>query len=138
MSVILNAPEEYANTQTDTALANTEAVGYTGDDNGLTAINGVDYNSANSDLVQDVEHVVLVDDVHRLEDRAEINSVTQKYRNGLLTSERYYGNNGNAYLDIDYTDHGNPKSHPVVPHIHRIWFDENGNFHRGQEVKTEK
>ena len=31
MSVILNAPEEYANTQTDTALANAENVGYTGD-----------------------------------------------------------------------------------------------------------
>ncbi len=32
--------------------------------------------------------------------------------------ERYYGADGLPEKDIDYTDHGNPKTHPKVPHIH--------------------
>lgn len=37
------------------------------------------------------------------------NSVTQKKdKNGQIISESYYDENGNAYLDIDYTNHGNP------------------------------
>jgi hypothetical protein len=37
--------------------------------------------------------------------------------------ERYYNQEGMAYLDIDYTDHGNPKMHPNVPHEHDIRFN---------------
>ena len=32
--------------------------------------------------------------------------------------ERHYGADGWADKDIDYTDHGNPKRHPKVPHTH--------------------
>ena len=45
---------------------------------------------------------------------------------GYVVSERYYNNKGEAYLEIHYTCHGNPKTHPVVPHIHRWSKDENG------------
>jgi hypothetical protein len=53
------------------------------------------------------------------------NSVIKKIVGGYVVSERYY-NKGEAYLDIHYTCHGNPKTHPVVPHIHRWSKDENG------------
>ncbi|KAA0944242.1 hypothetical protein FQ087_19170 [Sporosarcina sp. ANT_H38] len=43
--------------------------------------------------------------------------------NGKVLQRRYYDKNGNADLDIDYTNHGNPKAHPKVPHRH----DWNGN-----------
>lgn len=60
------------------------------------------------------------------------NAVIKKIVNGFVVSERYYNNKGEAYLDIDYTCHGNPYTHPVVPHIH-IWTkDESGKLHRGQ------
>lgn len=38
--------------------------------------------------------------------------------NGKVVQRRYYDKDGNADLDIDYTDHGNPKAHPKVPHRH--------------------
>lgn len=44
----------------------------------------------------------------------------------------------NAYLDIDYTDHGNPKTHPTVPHEHSINFDDDGNMNRGKEKEIKK
>lgn len=46
------------------------------------------------------------------------NSVTIIRKNGIVQQERYYDENGLPYWDIDYTDHGNPKQHPVVPHEH--------------------
>lgn len=46
------------------------------------------------------------------------NSVTIIRKNGKVHQERYYDEYGLPYLDIDYTDHGNPKQHPVVPHEH--------------------
>lgn len=30
-----------------------------------------------------------------------------------------YDNEGRAEKDIDYTNHGNPKNHPKVPHTHK-------------------
>ena len=48
------------------------------------------------------------------------NSVVQNYRNGSLCTERYFDENGLPYLDIDYSNHGNPKMHPIVPHEHDI------------------
>ena len=41
--------------------------------------------------------------------------------------ETYIGPDGRAYLEIHYTDHGNPKMHDV-PHEHVITWDESG-FH---------
>lgn len=50
------------------------------------------------------------------------NSVAQNYCDGKFTTERYFGNDGKPYLDIDYTNHGNPEMHPNVPHEHSISF----------------
>ena len=72
------------------------------------------------------------DDAHKLPEEGDPNSVLQNFKDGKLTSERYYDENGKAYLDIDYPDHGNPKWHPDVPYEHPITF-EDGHFHRGAE-----
>lgn len=38
----------------------------------------------------------------------------------------FFDKNGRAQKDIDYTDHGNPKEHPQVPHEHKWdWIDPN-------------
>ena len=57
-------------------------------------------------------------------------SVIKKIVNGYVVSERYYNSKGEAYLDIDYTCHGRPNTHPEVPHIHRWTKDENGRLRR--------
>lgn len=49
------------------------------------------------------------------------NSVIIIKRDGVIHQERYYDEDGLPYLDIDYSDHGNPKQHPVVPHEHH-WY----------------
>ena len=46
-------------------------------------------------------------------------SQIQKDENGNITRIRYYDEKGNAYKDVDYTDHGNPSKHKV-PHTHII------------------
>ncbi len=83
-------------------------------------INKVDYNKAES------IDVGKVNEVHEISSHGAVikdipNSVGQKYNEkGSIISERYYNNNGDAYLDIDYTNHGNSKTHPNVPHQHKI------------------
>jgi hypothetical protein len=66
------------------------------------------------------------------------NSVTIVRKNGKIIQERYYDGNGQAALDIDYTDHGNPKTHPVVPHQHRWHSDDKGKLHRGNWEEIHK
>lgn len=39
-------------------------------------------------------------------------------KSGKTVQRRYYDEDGNADMDIDYTNHGNPKQHPKVPHRH--------------------
>ncbi len=46
--------------------------------------------------------------------------------------ERHYGTDGWVDKDIDYTDHGNPKRHPKVPHTHP-WEWVNGKKERMDE-----
>lgn len=46
------------------------------------------------------------------------------YYNDKLSTERYYGSDGKPYLDIDYSNHGNAKMHPHVPHEHKITFKD--------------
>lgn len=41
----------------------------------------------------------------------------------------------NVYLDIDYTDHGNPKTYPYMPHILGWTKKANGKFHHGHWEK---
>jgi hypothetical protein len=49
------------------------------------------------------------------------NSIIRRVDNdGKLISERIFGPDGRVVKDIHYTDHGNPKQHPKVPHEH-IW-----------------
>lgn len=64
------------------------------------------------------------------------NSVVKKIVGGYVVSERYYNSNGEAYLDIDYTCHGNPKTHPEVPHIHRWYKDKNGHLCRNEKWES--
>lgn len=58
------------------------------------------------------------------------NSVTILRKDGVIYQERYYDKNGNPYLDIDYSDHGNPKKHPIVPHEHEWIKLPNGKYKR--------
>lgn len=91
----------------------------------LQSIDEPEYNTAKSIDVKDVFEVNKVS-CHKVDISGVPNSVTQNYdSSGVLISERYYNEKGNAYLDIDYTDHGNPKMHPVVPHQHKIEMDKN-------------
>ena len=83
-----------------------------------------EYNSAGS---KDVGVVLsqIISSKRKLEMVGIPNSVhIKKDNNGTVLTERYYGANGRAYLDIDYSNHGNPKMHPVVPHQHRITFSD--------------
>lgn len=96
--------------------------------------NGMDYNTAGSGTVKRVDVVTKTYDAHSIPQHGTPNSVSENYRDGTLLSERYYDADGNAYLDIDYSNHSNPKTHPIVPHEHDIWFDENGTMHRAKEV----
>lgn len=110
-----------------------------GSSSGSTSpVNGSDYNTAGSNSVGKVDSVNIVADAHNLSTEGTPNSVTKNYKDGKLDKERYYGDDGKAYLDIDYTDHGNPKTHPKVPHEHDIWFDDDGGFHRGKDKGINK
>ncbi|AHI55911.1 hypothetical protein ACP0AK_01605 [Listeria ivanovii] len=51
------------------------------------------------------------------------------YDGKKVKQRRYYDKNGKAQMDIDYTNHGNAKAHPKVPHRHN--FDSKGN--RGKD-----
>lgn len=92
-------------------------------------VNGRDYNTAQSRSVKNVSSVNNLMDVHKVPMEGKKDSVTKVSRDGKMVTERYYDSKGNAYLDIDYTDHGNPKMHPDVPHEHRI-HKENGSVIR--------
>lgn len=96
----------------------------------------ISFNNAGSSLVGQVDFKNVVSDTHSLPMSGTPNSVTQKEKDGKIVTERYYGEDGNAYLDIDYTDHGNPKTHNTVPHQHEIIF-VNGKPRRGKDKKVE-
>ncbi|MBR5419415.1 hypothetical protein IK110_04190 [Candidatus Saccharibacteria bacterium] len=99
---------------------------------GQKANQSASYNSAKSSLVGTVKTINKQKNAHSTPMKgATPNSVTQNYVNGKLESERYYNERGEAYLDIDYSDHGNSKLHPNVPHQHEIKF-KNGRPVRGE------
>lgn len=62
--------------------------------------------------------------------KSKPNSKSVRYSNGEKIQERYYDENGEAKMDVDYTNHGNPKRHPKVPHRHR-WIN-------GRRMKTDE
>ena len=71
---------------------------------------------------------------HNLPVKDKPNSSIEQYDdNGKLIRRRYYDENGNAYKDIDYTDHGRPDKHKV-PHTHNI-INEDKNIYRKKGVK---
>ena len=109
--------------------------GTTGDKAGRNSspMNGLDYNTAHSNSVRKVEFVTETHNTHSISPYGVPNSVTRSYKGGRLTSERYYDSEGQAYLDIDYSNHGNARTHPIVPHEHDITFDDSGNMHRGKD-----
>lgn len=92
-------------------------------------VNGILINQAQSASVKEVNYAYQVNNAHSLSREYTANSVIQNFKDGNLITERYFDNSGKSYLDIDYTNHGNPKMHPNVPHEHAISF-ESGNFRR--------
>ena len=62
---------------------------------------------------------------HRLPIKYNPNSkIEQKDEYGNVVRIRYYDEKGNAYKDVDYTDHGRPDRHKV-PHTHIIEIGNN-------------
>ncbi len=98
--------------------------GHNGGDEGRIYVNGRDYNSAGSSLVGKVDSITTVANVHFMPTSSNPNSVTRNYNNGKLSTERYFGDDGKPYLDIDYSNHGNAKMHPNVPHEHIITYKD--------------
>ncbi|WP_308578764.1 hypothetical protein [uncultured Selenomonas sp.] len=45
---------------------------------------------------------------------------------GNILTRRWYDEKGRAYRDVDFTNHGNPRRHPKVPHEHRWYWNESG------------
>lgn len=72
----------------------------------------------------------VIGEAHSIPYRGIANSAYDNYKDGILQRRRYYGNDGRPRLDIDMTDHGNPKEHPVVPHYHNWYLDKNGTLKR--------
>ena len=64
------------------------------------------------------ENIVIGNNIHKVPITGEPNSVFDNYKDGKLESRRYYGSTGKVRLDIDLTNHGNAKEHPLVPHAH--------------------
>lgn len=95
-------------------------------------VNGEDYNTANSSSVKAVDSVVITANQHTMPVIGSPNTVVKNYNNGKLNTERYFDKDGKPYLDIDYSDHGNSKTHPVVPHEHDIQITK-GKLHRGKD-----
>ncbi len=97
------------------------------------------YNDAESSDIKIISKINDYDvtDHKQVPNTGKPNSVTRVYNNGKLRQERYYNENGDAYLDIDYTDHKRPDKHPIVPHQHKWEKDENGNLIRKhwEEIK---
>ena len=93
--------------------------------------NGRDYNTAGSASVKRVDNVQIAENKHKKAVESIPDSVIKYYKEGKLESERYFGADGKPYLDIDYTDHGNAKRHPIVPHEHEIVFCGDNKFLRG-------
>lgn len=102
---------------------------------------GMDYNKAGSSGVRKVDKINKIDTTdnkNKLGIKGEPNSVTKNYKHGRMIQERYYDENGDVYLDIDYTDHNNPKYHPIVPHQHNWYRNEEGKLKRRKYEKIKK
>ncbi|GAW28847.1 hypothetical protein ULO1_14170 [Carboxydocella sp. ULO1] len=54
-----------------------------------------------------------------------------------VVQRRLYDEKGNAKVDIDLTDHGHPKAHPIVPHAHD-WIEGKRSEKLRELTETEK
>ena len=95
---------------------------------------GMSYNSAGSSEVGTVSSGKIIGMGEKVPTTSTPSAVVQKRNGDKIIVERYYNEKGEPYLDIDYTDHGNPKAHPIVPHKHNINL-ENGHIKRGKQEK---
>ena len=87
------------------------------------------YNFANAKI----KKVVIVNEIHAhvsLESISEPNSVAKKIVDGCVVTERYYDELGEAYLDIDYSNHYDSIGHPKVPHFHTLHVNKDGKLIR--------
>lgn len=57
-------------------------------------------------------------------------TIVQRDDYGKIVRIRYYDEKGNAYMDVDYTDHDRPDSHKV-PHTHIIEINDGINRKKG-------
>lgn len=98
-------------------------------------INQNEYNKEKSNLVKKVDIIEKIAIHMSLSFYRKPNSVVIRYRYGKIVSERYYNEFGEAYLDIDYTNHNKPKTH-TNPHMHRFTKNLDGSLKRedGEEL----
>ena len=109
---------------------------YSGTKGSTEPKNGATFNTAKSSSIKKVD-VVINSSAHSVPKTYKPNSVFRNSGKNGLISERYYNSRGEPYLDIDYTNHGNTKTHPVVPHQHSINYN-NGLLEReepGRRIK---
>lgn len=68
----------------------------------------------------DSTHLILnkTNEVRALPFTHKKNSVIDFHIDGNVERRRFYGKTGKPKLDIDYSNHGNAKEHPIVPHAH--------------------
>ncbi len=97
------------------------------------------FNRAGSKLVKNVKEIMVSENT-KVPIESTADSVIQKKIGGKVTTERYFDSKGKAYLDVDYTNHGNANQHPIVPHQHVITYDKNGKLVRskGEEIWKRK
>ncbi|MDF7683513.1 minor capsid protein [Lactobacillus sp. ESL0679] len=74
--------------------------------------------------------IPVVKEVHNIATKGTPLSVLGRISDGQVVRYRYYDESGYVDKDLDMTDHGNPKQHPIVPHLH-IW-------HKRLDVKSGK
>lgn len=93
------------------------------------------YGSKKVRVVKTVNVLYVKEHNNKIPIKSDPNSVTIAIKDGKISQERYFDGKGLPYLDIDYTNHGNSKHHPNVPHEHERKEDENGNRQRQEEDK---
>ncbi|WP_055666120.1 hypothetical protein [Desnuesiella massiliensis] len=58
-----------------------------------------------------------------IEGQPPSSSIDKLGDNGELIRRRFFDELGRALRDVDFTNHGNPTQHPIVPHVHTWdWF----------------
>lgn len=84
------------------------------------------------------DHTVYPPDIGSLPFHGKPNSSADlPYPDGTVKQRRYYDRSGRPIKDVDFTDHGSPKSHPEVPHQH-TWGWEKGKWKRPKQWEPVK